>query len=134
MGSMRERWLSRRAIGMHVALAICFPGCLVAMWWQVHVALAGNSLGWLYSVEWPFFACFGAYVWWNLIHDNDDTVGARALQAARRRLGGARPLDLPEAPSEELRERLATEDPEMAAYNAYLASLAAQGPKRWRSR
>lgn len=133
MGAMRERWLSRHAIGLHVTLVVFVPTCLVAMWWQIHVALSGNSLGWLYSVEWPFFACFAVYVWWNLIHDNADSVGIRALQTARRRLTGNR-LDLPEAPSEEVRQQLETEDPEMAAYNAYLASLAGQGPKRWRTR
>lgn len=128
---MRERWLSRRALGMHLALAILVPGCLAAGWWQVTVALSGNSLGWLYSVEWPFFAGFGVWVWWNLIHDNTDVVGARALRGARRRLAG-RGLDLPEAPSEALREQIEAEDPDMAAYNAYLASLAEQGPKSWR--
>lgn len=114
---------------MHLALAICFPGCLVAMWWQVHVALAGNSLGWVYSVEWPFFAGFGVYVWWNLIHDTD-APGTRAIG---RRLG-TRELELPAAPSAEVSQRIAEEDPEMAAYNAYLASLAEHGAKTWRSR
>lgn len=116
---------------MHLALLICFPGCLVAGWWQVTVALAGNPLGWLYSVEWPFFACFGAWVWWNLIHDNSEAVGTRALMQAKRRLGH-RALDLPEQPDEDVRERIEQEDPEMATYNAYLASLAEQGPKSWR--
>lgn len=119
---------------MHLTWLICFPGCLVAMWWQVHVALAGDPLGWLYSIEWPFFACFGTYVWWNLVHDNADAVGTRALRKARERFGGGRELDLPAAPNDELRRRLEEEDPDMAAYNAYLASLAEQGPKSWRSR
>ncbi len=129
---MRERWLSKRAISLHVLLAICVPGCLIAGWWQVHVALAGNSLGWVYSVEWPFFACFGTYVWWNLIHDNTDAVGTRALIEAGRRLAGRSGADLPVEASDELRQQIAAEDPDMAAYNAYLASLAAQGPKSWR--
>ncbi len=129
---MRQRWFSRRALGLHLLLLICFPGCLVAGWWQVTVALSGNSLGWLYSVEWPFFAGFGAWVWWNLIHDYPDTIGARALRQARQSLRDRREIDLPETPSAELRQRLEEEDPEMAAYNAYLASLAEQGPKTWR--
>ena len=133
MGAVRERWFSRRAIGMHLALLVTFPGCLLAMWWQIHVALAGDSLGWLYSVEWPFFACFGAYVWWNLIHDTD-AVGTRRLREAGRRLAGGRSLDLPEAPSQELQDRLADQDPDLAAYNAYLPSLAEQGPQRWSRR
>ncbi len=124
---MRQRWLSRRAISLHVALVVCVPGCLVAMWWQVHVALSGNSLGWVYSVEWPFFAVFGTYVWWNLIHDND-AVGTRALA---RHFAGQGPELPTEAPAA-LRQRIEEEDPEMAAYNAYLASLAERGAKTWR--
>ena len=47
------RWFSGRALLLHLALLVWFPGCLVAMWWQVTVALAGNALGWLYAIEWP---------------------------------------------------------------------------------
>lgn len=126
MGIVRKRWFSRRALGLHLALAIWFPGCLIAGWWQATVAMAGNSLSYLYAVEWPAFAVFAVVVWWNLIHDDPDAVGSKALRRARRRAG------IPKTP--ELQRRVEDEDPELTAYNAYLASLAAQGPKTWKRR
>ncbi len=79
-----SRWLSGRSLLLTAAVAIWVPGCAVAAWWQVTVALAGDRLGWLYSVEWPCFAVFGTVVWWNAVHDDPETVGARALGRARR--------------------------------------------------
>ena len=112
----------------HLAVAIWVPGCAVAAWWQVAVALAGDHLAYLYSVEWPCFAVFGAVVWWNLVHDDPDAVGARGMRRARAlgaRTGGdplrARPgADLDDARIRALEEQ----DPELAAYNDYLVRLA----------
>ena len=105
----------------HVALAVWVPGCVVACWWQVGVARSGDSLGWVYSVMWPCFAVFGTVFWWNLVHDDPDTLGRRGL----RRLHAAARED----PDEQERRRRVlaqaeADDPELAAYNAYLASLA----------
>lgn len=129
---MRRRWFSRRALGLHLALAVWFPGCLVAGWWQATVAMSGNTLSYLYAVEWPAFAVFGAVVWWNLIHDDPESIGSRALRRARRQAAAGPGPDLPVVESDDLKARIAEDDPEMAAYNAYLASLAEQGPKTWR--
>ncbi|MCU1491493.1 MAG: hypothetical protein JWM85_2898 [Acidimicrobiaceae bacterium] len=124
MKVMRRRWFSRRALGLHLVLLIWFPGCVLAGWWQATVAMSGNALSYLYAVEWPAFAIFGAVVWWNLIHDDPGAVGSRALRRAQRRAAAG--------PGQELVRRSDEEDPELAAYNAYLASLAEQGPKTWR--
>ncbi len=125
---MRERWLSRRALTLHLAVLVWTPGCLVAGWWQVTRALDGNSLSYLYSVEWPVFALVGIWMWWSLIHTDPESVGARAqrrLREARRRAGVA-----PAVPV----RRLDEEDPELAAYNDHLAQLAAEGrAKTWRN-
>jgi len=135
--TVRTQWLSRRAVLAHVALVIWIPGCAVAAWWQVGIALGGDSLGWVYSVMWPCFAVFGVIFWWFLLHDDPDTVGARGL---RRQKATARPNGADDVgstgPSPEDRERLAqaeAEDPELAAYNAYLTALAGQ-EKNWRRR
>ena len=53
-----RRWLSRRALLLHVEVALIAPGCLAAGWWQATRALGGNDLSWVYSVEWPAFAIF----------------------------------------------------------------------------
>ncbi len=125
---MRERWLSRRAVVLHLAVAVWVPGCLIAGWWQVTRALDGNGLSYLYSVEWPVFALVGIWVWWSLLHTDPDSVGARAqrrLEAERARAGLLPP------PPQRRREE---EDEELAAYNDELARLAAEGrPKTWRS-
>lgn len=125
---MRARWLSRRALTLHLAVVLWFPGCLLAGWWQVTRALDGNGLSYLYSVEWPCFALVGIWVWWVQIHTDPETVGARAqrrMQDARARAGIA-PV-VPERRRDE-------EDEELTAYNDRLAKLAADGrAKTWRT-
>ncbi len=140
-----QRWLSRRALILHLALLVWFPGCLVAFWWQVHRALGGNALSYLYSVEWPAFAVAGVWVWWQLVHTEPSPVGRPSrgriagivpapgsgaqvggAQVGRAQVGGAtRPHPV---------RRREQEDPELAAYNDRLARLAAEGPKGWRRR
>ena len=139
MARVRERWLSKRAVWLHVAVLVFVPGCAVAAWWQINRAEDGNQLSYLYSVMWPVFAILGLYFWWMLIHTDYDTVGLKGMRrqqeaatsdpqatvatdAPRRRCRGPAAADL------------AVEDPALAAYNARLAELAAQGPKTWRAR
>ncbi len=87
---VRQRWFSRRALALHLAILVWFPGCLVAGWWQVTRALGGNGLSYLYSVEWPVFAVVGVWGWWQLVHTDPETVGLRAQRrmAAAERLAG----------------------------------------------
>lgn len=61
----------------HLLVAIIVPGCLIAWWWQVHVALSGNVLAWAYAIEWPIFAVIAVVGWWHLIHEDPDDVAAR---------------------------------------------------------
>ena len=82
---MRDRWLSRRALLLHLEVAIIAPGCAIAGWWQATRALAGNGLSWFYSVEWPVFAVLAIAGWWYLIHEDPETYKARR---ARPRQGG----------------------------------------------
>jgi hypothetical protein len=85
---VKERWLVRwfrkRAIVYHLMLIVIFPGCLVAGWWQVNRAMEGNSLSYLYSVEWPVFAILAVVGWWQLIHEDPADVDARKIERARR--------------------------------------------------
>ena len=75
---MRERWVSPRALLLHLGILVWFPMCIVAGWWQATRALDGNSLSYVYSVEWPVLALVGVWVWWSLVHTDFSTVGARA--------------------------------------------------------
>jgi hypothetical protein len=151
-----QRWFSPRALLIHLGILIWAPGCMAACWWQVTVALAGDALGWVYSIEWPILSALGVLVWWHLITDDPDTVGARGLQRARRlamaggtvpgaggpsghgTAGGAGPDGIAGAPGPGLngpaggvrRRRYEEEDPDLAAYNDYLAALAASGRRK----
>jgi hypothetical protein len=111
---------------MHVTLLILVPTCLALCDWQVHRALSGNGLSWAYVFEWPFFAGYGTYVWWKLVHDQMDQPSAGAPRS-----NGLGP-DPATAPIEEKRPPSTEEDEELAEYNRYLAKLNATGrAKRW---
>jgi hypothetical protein len=137
---VRERWLSKRAVPLHIGVLLFVPGCALAAWWQVTRAFDGNGLSYLYSVEWPVFALVAIYFWWMLIHTDYETVGRKglerqvALEAAQKAAeaggdGAASPASSPvAAPPMEV------DDPELAAYNARLAELAKRGPSTWRTR
>ena len=135
----------------HAALVVWLPGCAVAAWWQVGIALGGDSLGWVYSVMWPCFAVFGIVFWWFLIHDDPDTVGARGLRRAQQEATNAAATSLataatggpsldtadPSGPAAQtdtaadIDAQAEATDPDLAAYNEYLAALADR-PKTWR--
>ena len=75
--SVRRRWLSRRALLLHLEVAVVAPGCAVAGWWQATRALSGNGLSWFYSVEWPVFALLAVWGWWHLLHEDPDAYRRR---------------------------------------------------------
>jgi hypothetical protein len=146
MANVRERWLSGRALWLHLSVLVFVPGCAVAAWWQVNRAADGNQLSYLYSVLWPAFGLLGLYFWWMLIHTDYDSAGLKGMQ---RQQAAAASADVeateisPPAPGvvpTQTRTQTSTpivsaeEDPELAAYNARLAELAEQGPKTWRAR
>ena len=125
--AVHDRWFSRPVLALHTLLIIWVPGCAVATWWQVTVALGGDSLGWLYSIEWPIFAVLGTIAWWQLIHDRDERskvprvalVGAADLAPAS---DGGDPDPLTPAAD--------GWDEDLDAYNAYLAELAERGTRK----
>lgn len=75
--SLRRRWLSRRAVLLHVEVAVVAGGCVAAGWWQATRALAGNEFSWVYSIEWPVFALVAVVGWWQLIHEDPEAYRAR---------------------------------------------------------
>jgi hypothetical protein len=124
LAAVRERWLNRRALSLHLAVIIIVPGCGLAAWWQITRATDGNGLSYLYAIEWPLFAIIGAYFWWMLIHTDYENVGLKGMRRSETTAVPASPAAPPVT---------VTDDPELAAYNARLAQLAASGPKTWRS-
>ncbi len=141
MARVRQRWLSGRAISLHVAVLVLVPGCAIAAWWQIGRAQDGNQLSYFYSVMWPAFGLLALTFWWILIHTDFETVGLRGMRRQAQEATatvaptGEAASPFPATIAPEGQAPSATEaDPELAAYNARLAELTAQGPKTWRRR
>jgi len=120
------RWL-----GWHVLMVVSFWGMLWLGDWQLHRALSGNGLSWAYTFEWPLFAGFAVVFWAKTIRDE-----------FRIKRGQ---VTVPDDSQEELPFGVVgsvqagtagpegDEDPELSAYNAYLARLNAEVKRhgRW---
>lgn len=86
--ALRRRWLSPRALLLHVEVLVVAPGCALAGWWQATRALGGNELSWVYSVEWPIFAGLAVFGWWHLVHEDPDAYRARRHRRHERGADG----------------------------------------------
>jgi DNA-binding transcriptional regulator of glucitol operon len=93
--------------------------------WQLHVSEAKHfsvqNFG--YSIQWWAFAAFSLFFWWRIVRD----------AARRRHEGDPTPAEAAPAQDEPVAYRryvmptsAPTDDPQIAAYNAYLARLAAE--------
>ena len=120
---MKSKYFSRRALGLHLVLIGWIAMSASAAWWQVGRAIQGNSLSFLYSIEWPVIGVLGVLGWYALLNmekvtehqeiarrEYEDKMRAEAL-AARRRSEVA-------------------EDPTMSAYNDHLAELSTHPKKK----
>ncbi len=83
------QWVKLRSLILHFVYVTCSTGCLIAMWWQIHRAMQGNVLSYLYSVEWPTFAAVGGIGWWQLVHDTPEFIAERRAFHARMRAASA---------------------------------------------
>jgi hypothetical protein len=81
-------------LGLFLAELICIPAFL----FEVKRALGGNTLSWAYVFEWPLLGGYAVYMWRKLLQDER---GERT-----------RPPVV-----------FDHEDPELDAWNAYLASV-----------
>jgi hypothetical protein len=108
-------WLSRRALTLHVVILVVVPGFMALCLWQLHRALSGNELSWAYVFEWPLFAGYAVYMWWRLLHERPVAGAAVSDGDGVREEAERAPDDVDP-----------TGDPELAAYNDYLARLAEQ--------
>jgi hypothetical protein len=74
-----RRYFTRRCIGLHLTLLVLLPAFAWLTDWQLDRALGGNTLSWAYTFEWPMFAVYAIYVWWQLIHDQPTAVTRNAF-------------------------------------------------------
>lgn len=97
--------------------------CASAGWWQVGRAIEGNSLSFLYSIEWPAIGVLGVLGWYALLNlekvtEDQETVRRGYEEKMRAEAQAAREVTRSE------------EDPSLAAYNDHLARLAHVPKKR----
>ena len=120
---IRPRW-----IGWHLLMVVSVAGMLALGWWQFRRAVSGNALSWAYTFEWPVFAVFAVVFWAKTIRDEFSPPDTdEAPDRAEYAVGS-----YAESRGKELLV-WEPEDPDLAAYNAYLARLNEQvkGHGRW---
>ena len=125
----RPRWfflVSPRWLAWHAFAVAASWGMLWLGDWQFHRAEGGNALSWAYTFEWPIFTLFGVVFWTKTVVDEWRQQGAAAAAAQY----GYDPLapgspdpDLPAGAHTAVLADDDADDPELAAYNAYLARL-----------
>jgi DNA-binding transcriptional regulator of glucitol operon len=121
-GLWTPAWLAR-----HLLALVLVAGFLALGWWQFDRASGGNALSWGYTFEWPVFAGFVVFLWWREVQATRHHPAAgpeTEPEQQPERLPGApvtvgRPVRVP------VRAASAEDDPELDAYNDYLAWLAA---------
>jgi len=99
--------------------------CVIAAWWQVGRAVQGNSLSFMYAIEWPAFAIFGVLGWYAMLNMESVTTA----KEEERREFEARMREQAAAARAAAREQ-EVEDPVLAAYNDHLASLATKTKRK----
>ena len=67
-GPNSTRLTGSEAVKLHLTLVAVLVLCTGAFLFEVKRALGGNQLSWAYVFEWPLFALFACYMWWNLLH------------------------------------------------------------------
>jgi hypothetical protein len=88
----------------HLPLLIGVAVCAYAGWFELSRARAGHTIAWVYAFEWPGFAIVGIFIWWRTITNAPDS-----------RPDGAASV----APDHDM----AADDPELAAWQQYLAEV-----------
>ena len=130
------RWLVR-----HLLALVLIAGCLLLGLWQLSRATGGNMLSWAYTLEWPLFAAFFGWMWFRMARDaistargEDPYVAVRPAPLTPRRPPAPLTTRQPSAALTPGRPPAAgstdDDDPQLAAYNRYLAWLAAHPDRK----
>jgi len=84
-----KQWVTPRALLLHLAFLLIAAGCLTAGWWQVQRAMQGNTLSYLYSVEWPAFVVVAGIGWFQMVRDTPEDIEKRRRFRAQMRAASA---------------------------------------------
>jgi TM2 domain-containing membrane protein YozV len=131
----KPRWhflFTPRWLGWHAFVVAAMLGMLWLGDWQFRRAEAGNALSWAYTFEWPIFAIFALVFWVKTILDEfkPNTAADSGTPLVELPAGVSGPRTRAQDVSGGAEDE---DDPELAAYNAYLARLNEQvkGHGRW---
>jgi DNA-binding transcriptional regulator of glucitol operon len=114
-----------RWVAVHVGVLVLVAAFLALGWWQAGRAAAGNLLSYGYAFQWPAFAAFVVWVW---IVEMRKALRATPATETPDDLGQESVVDdkPTRARSRSTRSSAAyddSDDPQLAAYNHYLAWL-----------
>lgn len=133
-----RRFFTPNWLGLHVLALALITSFLGFGWWQFQRAMEGNDRSWGYTFEWPLFAVFVVFMWGKMIYDELHPENGRAVPGKPFAAVSEAP-DSPDAAAmddaeavmsrEEVIARDEAADPQVAAYNRYLARLNAE-PRR----
>lgn len=108
---MWYRLLTPKWVLLHLLVAALFVASLFLGYWQLSKAEAGGgAVNWSYALQWPLYAVMGLWFYVRMAREelhrdpDDDVPGNAVVLYQRPRID-------------------TTGDPELAAYNAYLAGL-----------
>ncbi len=103
--------MSQDRFRIHLGLVVAELICVPAFIFETYRAQSGNTLSWAYVVEWPVLGGYAIYMWAKMLREErgDD---ARSRQR-RERASTA---------------QLEADDPELRAWNEYLAQVHKDDP------
>lgn len=126
-----RRFLTLRWIRYHLLMVVLVVAFLALGWWQWTRGEGGNARSYGYALEWPAFAIFVVVFWVRMIRDELKPPRAEGDEAAgdeaAAETGETAEAEFPDVVRPEIDP---AEDPELAAYNAYLARLNADAEKK----
>jgi|tagenome__1003787_1003787.scaffolds.fasta_scaffold20959808_2 DNA-binding transcriptional regulator of glucitol operon len=126
--ALRPRWLL-----WHLFTVAAVTTMILLGRWQLDVSESKhfNLQNFGYTIQWWLFAAFGLFLWWRVVRDAARRASSAAQPADRTPADAGAAADEPVAYRRYVMPSAAqpTDDPALAAYNEYLAGLAATDAK-----
>jgi DNA-binding transcriptional regulator of glucitol operon len=114
------RFFTRHWVWLHIAVAVTVPTFLGMGWWQVERAGAGNARSYGYAVEWPSLAAIVIFLYVRAIRMELRNVTVHFNRPTLLAENAFTAIDLDRHTEPVVYDE---DDPDLAAYNAYLGEL-----------